>query len=44
MILIGLLFYALGAPTRRQAARDAASGQAVPGEAPSSETTSGLGG
>ena len=34
MVLIGLLFYALGAPTRRQAARaDAVSGQAVPGEA-----------
>jgi amino acid transporter len=37
MVLIGLLFYALGAPTRRQAARaDAVSGQAVPGEASSS--------
>jgi amino acid transporter len=41
MILIGLLFYALGAPTRRQAARaDAVPGQAVPGEASSSEASS----
>jgi len=38
MILIGLLFYALGAPTRRQARADAASSQAVPDEATSSET------
>lgn len=42
MILIGLLFYALGAPTRRQAAEaHAASGQAVPGEAASGEATDG---
>jgi glutamate:GABA antiporter len=42
MVLIGLLFYALGAPTRRQAARaDAVSGQAVPGEASSSEAATG---
>jgi amino acid transporter len=42
MVLIGLLFYALGAPTRRQAARaDAVSGQAVPGEASSSEAAAG---
>jgi len=44
MILIGLLFYALGGPTRRQAARAAAvsgSGQAAPGEASSSEAASG---
>jgi amino acid transporter len=40
MILIGLLFYALGAPTRRQAARDAAASQAVAGEATSSEASS----
>ena len=40
MILIGLLFYALGAPTRRQARADAASSQAAPGETPSSETPS----
>jgi amino acid transporter len=39
MILIGLLFYALGAPTRRQAARDAAASQAVAGEATSSEAS-----
>jgi amino acid transporter len=38
MILIGLLFYALGAPTRRQARADAVSSEAVPGEAPPSET------
>jgi amino acid transporter len=37
MILIGLLFYALGAPTRRQARADAASSQVVPDEATSSE-------
>ena len=42
MILIGLLFYALGAPTRRETARAlAASGEAVPGEASSSEAASG---
>jgi amino acid transporter len=47
MVLVGLLFYALGAPTRRQAAQaeaaqaDAASGQAVSGETASSETASG---
>jgi glutamate:GABA antiporter len=40
MIGIGLLFYALGAPTRRQARADAASSEAVPGEAPSSEASS----
>ena len=41
MILIGLLFYALGAPTRRQAAQaDAVSGQAVLGEASSSDVGS----
>jgi len=45
MILIGLLFYALGAKTRRQTARDAVSsqavaGEAVAGEAPSSEAPS----
>jgi glutamate:GABA antiporter len=40
MILIGLLFYALGAPTRRQARADAVSSEAVPGEAPPSETPS----
>ena len=40
MILIGLLFYALGAPTRRQARADAVSSEAVPGEAPSSEASS----
>jgi len=46
MVLVGLLFYALGAPTRRQAAQaeaaqaDAASGQAVSGETASSETAS----
>jgi len=40
MILIGLLFYALGAPTRRQARADAAASEAVPGEAPSSEASS----
>jgi amino acid transporter len=45
MILIGLLFYALGAPTRRQARADAASSEAVsseavPGGAPSSEAPS----
>jgi hypothetical protein len=39
MILIGLLFYALGAPTRRQARDDAASSEAVPDEAPSSEAS-----
>jgi hypothetical protein len=39
MILIGLLFYALGAPTRRQARADAASSEAVPDEAPSSEAS-----
>ena len=33
MILIGLLFYALGAPTRRQARADAVSSQAVPSTA-----------
>ena len=37
MIGIGLLFYALGAPTRRQARADAASSQVVPDEAPSIE-------
>jgi amino acid transporter len=36
MILIGLLFYALGAPTRRQARADAASSEVMPDEAPSS--------
>ena len=40
MIGIGLLFYALGAPTRRQARADAASSQVVPDEAPSSEAPS----
>ena len=40
MILIGLLFYALGAKTRRQTVRDAASSQAVAGEAPSTEASS----
>jgi len=40
MIGIGLLFYALGAPTRRQARADAASSQVVPDEAPSSDATS----
>jgi hypothetical protein len=40
MIGIGLLFYALGAPTRRQARADAASSQVVPDEAPSTETPS----
>ena len=40
MIVIGLLFYALGAPTRRQARADAASSQVVPDEAPSSEAPS----
>jgi len=39
MILIGLLFYALGAPTRRQAAQPTAvTGEAVSGEAASAET------
>jgi glutamate:GABA antiporter len=38
MVLIGLLFYALGAPTRRQVAQaDAVSGQAGSGEAVPSE-------
>jgi amino acid transporter len=40
MIGIGLLFYALGAPTRRQARADAASSRVVPDEAPSSEARS----
>jgi amino acid transporter len=42
MILIGLLFYALGAPTRRQvrADADAASSQAVSDEAQSSDASS----
>jgi amino acid transporter len=41
MILIGLLFYALGAPTRRQTAQaDAVSGQAVLGDASSSDAGS----
>jgi hypothetical protein len=34
MILVGLLFYALGAPTRRQARADTASSQAVPDRKP----------
>jgi len=41
MILIGLLFYALGAKTRRQTARDAVSSQAVAGEAVAGEASSG---
>jgi glutamate:GABA antiporter len=40
MVLVGILFYALGAPTRREAAR-ADAGQVVPGEAPSGEAPSG---
>jgi glutamate:GABA antiporter len=40
MILIGLLFYALGAPTRRQSAQAAVSGQAGPGEVASGEAAS----
>jgi len=41
MIGIGLLFYALGAPTRRQARAEAASAAAAPtGEASSSEASS----
>ena len=42
MVLIGLLFYALGAPTRRQVAQpDAVSGEAVPGEAVPGEAVPG---
>ena len=41
MIGIGLLFYALGAPTRRQARADAVSSEAVSGEAPPSDAVSG---
>ena len=41
MILIGLLFYALGAPTRRQSAQAAVPGEVASGEAVSGEAASG---